>query len=72
MCMKREYFLLSVLVPRPRHPKKTIDIYLQPLNEELKGLWSDGVEAYDVSKKQNFAMRAALMWTINDFPAFMA
>ncbi|XP_048622962.1 uncharacterized protein LOC125592025 [Brassica napus] len=26
--------------------------------------------AYDVSKKQKFSMRAALMWTINDFPAY--
>ncbi|XP_013654443.2 uncharacterized protein LOC106359260 [Brassica napus] len=70
MCMKREYFFLSVLVPGPRHPKKSIDIYLQPLIEELKSLWSDGIEAYDVSKKQNFTMRAALMWTNNDFPAY--
>ncbi|XP_022566278.2 uncharacterized protein LOC111210276 [Brassica napus] len=70
MCMKRDYFFLSVLVPGPRHPKKSIDIYMQPLIEELKSLWSDGVEAYDVSKKQNFTMRAALMWTINDFPAY--
>ncbi|XP_033141288.1 uncharacterized protein LOC117132037 [Brassica rapa] len=70
MCMKTEYFFLSVLVPGPRHPKKSIDIYLQPLIEELKCLWSDGVESYDVSKKQNFTMRSALMWTINDFPAY--
>ncbi|XP_048613195.1 uncharacterized protein LOC125587093 [Brassica napus] len=70
MCMKREYFFLSVLVPWPRHPKKSIDINLQPLIEELKSLWSDGVEAYDVSKKQTFTMRAALMRTINDFPAY--
>ena len=26
MCMKREYFFLLVLVPGPRHPKKSIDI----------------------------------------------
>ncbi|XP_048622901.1 uncharacterized protein LOC111209011 [Brassica napus] len=70
MCMKREYFFLSVLVPGPRHPKKSIHIYLQPLIEELQSLWSHGAEAYDISRKGNFTMRAALMWTINDFPAY--
>ncbi|KAG7536933.1 Transposon En/Spm-like [Arabidopsis suecica] len=70
MCMKREFFFLSVLVPGPKHPKKSLDIYLQPLIEELQSLWIDGAEAYDVSKKQKFTMRAALMWTISDFPAY--
>ncbi|XP_013654353.2 uncharacterized protein LOC106359158 [Brassica napus] len=70
MCMKREYFFLSVLVPGPRHPKKSIDIYLQPLIEELQSLWSHGAETYDISRKETFTMRAALMWTINDFPAY--
>ena len=25
---------------------------------------------YDIARKKNFTMRAALMWTINDFPAY--
>ena len=25
---------------------------------------------YDISRKQNFFMKVALMWTINDFPAY--
>ena len=25
---------------------------------------------YDLSRKQNFVIRATLMWTINDFPAY--
>jgi len=33
-------------------------------------LWSSGSLTYDISRKQNFVMRAALMWTINDFPAY--
>ncbi|XP_059292245.1 uncharacterized protein LOC132045694 [Lycium ferocissimum] len=30
----------------------------------------EGVETFDVSLKQNFNLRATLMWTINDFPAY--
>ena len=29
-----------------------------------------GVETYDASRNQTFQMRAALMWTISDFPAY--
>ncbi|XP_019230115.1 PREDICTED: uncharacterized protein LOC109211070 [Nicotiana attenuata] len=43
---------------------------MQPLIDELKLLWHQGVETYDISTKQNFRLRAALMWTINDFPAY--
>jgi len=25
---------------------------------------------YDISTKENFVMRACLMWTINDFPTY--
>ncbi|KAF3635836.1 hypothetical protein FXO38_24455 [Capsicum annuum] len=54
----------------PRNPKVLIDVYLYPLIDELNLLWHEGVETYDVSMKQNFRLRATLMWTINDFPAY--
>ena len=43
---------------------------LRPLIDELAQLWSSGALTYDISRKQNFLMRAALMWTINDFPTY--
>ena len=70
MCMKDEYMFLSIIVPGPRNPKEKLDVFLQPLIAELKHLWEVGVQTYDVSSKQNFQMRAALMWTISDFPAY--
>jgi hypothetical protein len=33
-------------------------------------LWSSGALTYDISRKHNFLMRVALMWTINDFLAY--
>ncbi|XP_057760534.1 uncharacterized protein LOC130980909 [Arachis stenosperma] len=65
-----EYFMLSSLIPGPKSPGNDIDIYLQPLIEELKELWEVGVETYDASKNETFQMYAALMWTISDFPAY--
>ncbi|XP_069149593.1 uncharacterized protein [Solanum lycopersicum] len=70
MCMKSEYSILSLLIPGPRSPGNDIDVYLQPLIDELKFLWNSGVETYDASRNQTFQMRAALMWTISDFPAY--
>ncbi|KAK6123870.1 hypothetical protein DH2020_042384 [Rehmannia glutinosa] len=61
---------LTVLVPGPKNPKERLDIYLQPLIAELIHLWEVGVRTFDISKKQNFNLRAALMWTISDFPAY--
>nr|GEV95672.1 hypothetical protein [Tanacetum cinerariifolium] len=43
-----------------------IDVYLEPLIDELKDLWA-GVDAYDALRKEDFTSRAALLWTINDF-----
>ena len=70
LCMKEEFMFLTVLVPGPNNPKGKIDVFLQPLIAELKSLWDVGVQTYDICKRQNFQMRAALMWTINDFPAY--
>ncbi|XP_045833662.1 uncharacterized protein LOC123924740 [Trifolium pratense] len=70
MCMKEEYLFLTLIIPGPKNPKGKIDVFLQPLIDELKLLWHTGVTTYDVSLSQNFQMKAALMWTINDFPTY--
>src|SRR4051812_12693533 len=69
MCMKRNYMMMSLLISGPKGPKNGIDVYLQPLIEELKELWGLGIRTFDASVMQYFNMQAALLWTINDFPA---
>nr|XP_028957468.1 uncharacterized protein LOC114824488 [Malus domestica] len=49
---------------------KSINVYLRPLVDELKDLWENGVRTYDKYTGQMFTMRAAVMWTVNDFPAY--
>ena len=51
MCMKQTYTMMSLLIPGPTEPGNDIDVYMQPLIEELKDLWVNGVETYDISKK---------------------
>ena len=50
-------------------PGKDMDVFLQPVVEELKELWENGVRIRDRAEKEVFRLRAALLWTINDFPA---
>lgn len=69
-CMKGMFSMMSLLIPGPRAPGKDIDVYLRPLIDELKELWEVGVEAFDVSVGRNFTLRACVLWTINDFPAY--
>ncbi|XP_070020356.1 uncharacterized protein LOC142180916 [Nicotiana tabacum] len=70
MCMKQEFFILSLLIPGPKALGNNIDVFLQPLIEKLNKLWDVGIETYDASAKEIFQMRASLMWTINDFSAY--
>ncbi|XP_073064444.1 uncharacterized protein [Primulina eburnea] len=68
-CMKSENMMLSLLIPGPTSPGKDMDVFLKPLIEELKTLW-EGVNTRDASSNDTFLMRAAVLWTINDYPAY--
>jgi len=70
MCMRPEFMFLSMIIPGPSNPGRNIDVCLCPLIDKLTQLWSFGTLTYDISRKHNFVMRATLMWTINDFPAY--
>ncbi|XP_024200193.1 uncharacterized protein LOC112203452 [Rosa chinensis] len=70
MCMKQSNLFLTLLIPGPRGPGNDMDVYLEPLIDELKELWGVGANTYDVSSNERFTMKAALLWTINDFPAY--
>ncbi|XP_039137103.1 uncharacterized protein LOC120274629 [Dioscorea cayenensis subsp. rotundata] len=70
MCMKQPNFILSLLIPDPKGPRNNIDVYMEPLINKLKELWEDGIETFDASMNETFRMRAAILWTINDFPAY--
>ncbi|PIA27802.1 hypothetical protein AQUCO_07500017v1 [Aquilegia coerulea] len=58
LCMKSEFQIIQ-----------RIDIYLQPLVDEMKQLWV-GVLTYDAHYNKTFKMKVMLMWGIHDFPAY--
>ncbi|XP_004305751.1 PREDICTED: uncharacterized protein LOC101310148 [Fragaria vesca subsp. vesca] len=70
MCMKKEYNMLTLLIPGPQSPGKCLDVYMRPLIDELNELWEYGVSTFDRYSQTFFKMRAVVMWTISDFPAY--
>ncbi|XP_042465745.1 uncharacterized protein LOC122048217 [Zingiber officinale] len=70
MCMKRKYIMLTMLISGPKQPGNDIDVYLEVLVEDLQRLWEGVDGVYDAYRRQFFTLKAVLLWTINDFPAY--
>ena len=69
MCMKDPCMFMTLLIPWKKSPTRDINVYLRPLIDELKELWSVGVQAYDAFMGTDFTLKATLLWTINEFMA---
>lgn len=63
--------MLTLLIPRPKQLGNDIDVYFEPLVDDLKELWDNGVKTYNTFNKSTFSLRVILMWTMNDFPAYV-
>ena len=61
--------MLTLLISGPQALGKDMDVFLRPLIDDLKELWVSGVEIRDAVNNNGFTMYAALLWTVNDFPA---
>ncbi|KAL0427387.1 UNVERIFIED_CONTAM: hypothetical protein Slati_2913500 [Sesamum latifolium] len=70
MCMSSKYMFLTMVIPGRSNPKRLIDVYLEPLIDELQNLWHVGVLTRDNARDETFMMHAALIWTVNDLPAY--
>ena len=81
---KRFFVMLTLIIPGKESVKEdNIHVYLAPLIEELQRLWkgvmtTDGSVLENASSSEgsiystnpNFNLRAILMWSIHDFPAY--
>ncbi|KAL4590612.1 hypothetical protein LXL04_003549 [Taraxacum kok-saghyz] len=46
------WLCMSLLIQGPTQPGNDIDVYMSPLIDDLKTLWSSGVDVYDAYKKE--------------------
>jgi len=70
MCKKMQFKSIALLIPVPKNLKENLDIYMQPLIEELVQLWNEGIITYDVLLRQNFLMKVVILWTVSDCPTY--
>ncbi|KAL4033416.1 hypothetical protein IC575_006503 [Cucumis melo] len=70
LCMRRKYLMLTMLISGPKQPGYDINVYLAPLIDDLKLMWEESVQCFDAHRNERFTLRAVLLWTINDFPAY--
>ena len=75
MVTKKYFVMLCLLIPtKVSLTGFNFDVFLQPLVDELQILWSrSGVLTRDARAylgMENFKLRAVLMWTLHNFPAY--
>ncbi|KAL9679938.1 hypothetical protein QQ045_017809 [Rhodiola kirilowii] len=66
--MKKEFNILAMLISGPKSPRKCLNVFMQPLIDELNTLWEIGVPTFDRHDGSTFKMKAAVISTISDFP----
>jgi hypothetical protein len=50
LCMKRACIMMPLLIQGPTQPGNDIDVYLEPLMDDLMKLWHHGVRVWDEYK----------------------
>src|SRR5438105_118620 len=67
LCMKWKYLMLSILIQGTKQPKNDIDVFLEPLLEDMAKLWNDGELVWDEFKQECFMLRAMIFVAITDY-----
>jgi hypothetical protein len=71
ICQKHRYLLLTMLIFGPKQHGNDIDVFLEPLMEDMKKLWEEGVEMMDASLRK-FTLKAIIFVIITDYPSLFS
>ena len=61
LCMKRNFIMLTLLISGLKQPDNDIDVYLEPLIDDMRLLWEVGVDVYNAYWQQSFNLKAILL-----------
>jgi hypothetical protein len=65
--MKHKFIMMPLLISGSVQVDNDIDVYLQPLIDDLLVLWEkEGIRMWDEFQQQHFILRAMLFITIQD------
>jgi hypothetical protein len=68
LCHKRKYLMLSILIHGPNQAGINIDMFLEPLMEDMVKLWKEGVHMWDQYQQEYFTLKPIIFVCINDAP----
>ena len=60
--------MLSILIQGPKQPGNDIDVFLEPLLEDMAKLWNDGELVWDEFKQECFMLRTMIFVSITHYP----
>jgi hypothetical protein len=68
LCHKIKYLMLSILIQGPKQAGIDIDVFLEPLMEDMAKLWNEGVRMWDQYQQEYFMIKAIIFVCIHDAP----
>jgi hypothetical protein len=66
LCHKRKYLMLSILIQGLKQAGTDIDVFLEPLMEDMTKLWNEGVRMWDQYQHEYFILYAIIFVCIHD------
>jgi hypothetical protein len=64
--------MLTMLIFGPKQPDNDINVFLEPLMEDMKILFDHGVEMMDASLKEKFTLKGIIFVTITGYPGLFS
>jgi hypothetical protein len=68
LCYKRKYLMLSILIQCSKQAGTNIDVFLEPLMEDMTKLWNEDVCMWDQYQQDYFTLYAIIFVCIQDAP----
>jgi hypothetical protein len=68
LCHERKYLILSILIQGLNQPDIDIDVFLEPLMEDMVKLWNAGVRMWDQYQQEYFTLKVIIFICIHDVP----
>jgi hypothetical protein len=66
LCYKRKYLMLSILIQGLKQADIDIDVFLEPLMEDMAKLWNEGVPMWEQYQQEYFMLYAIIFICIHD------
>jgi hypothetical protein len=66
LCHKRKYLMFSILTQGPKQAVIDIDVFLEPLMEDMPKLHNEGVHMWDQYQQKYFTFYAIIFVCIHD------